>query len=256
MLKKKRNELQENEPFNKKNDVADLKKYLNESQGMQKDIVQLALGRAKRSDYIAITTTVLSVICVLTLHQLFPLAKNTPYLVEIDKATGAVSTLSILKPDTISYSDVEDGYWAVQYVSSRERYNFDQIQSYYDKTILLSDDDALKTYKAQYNGPNAFDVRMKDSVDIIPIIKSKRISSYDPNRDQYKTIFVSFVKEIRFKDQQNVKQIPYLATIVYHYVNNVMTESERNTNPLGYKVISYTATPEAVLPDDIAGMIK
>ncbi len=230
---------------NEAKEKANINQYLNELKGIERDYMKEVLDSRAWWKKLGIGGLVIGLIGGVAAYSVLPLKTSIPFVMKYDSKTGVVESLSILEPATITTDDALDGYWAGQYILARESYNYYQVQTTYDKTMVMSEDDAKSSYDSQFVGNNALDKQYRDSVEIKAELVSKTLSPFDPKQDKYRTIMVRFIKTI-IKPNQKPDKKPYIATISFHYVNDVMTEKDRNLNPMGFKVVSYNAVSEVI----------
>lgn len=215
--------------------------YLEQQKGLQRDYLAEILKSRKTAWRVATVAVVFGVLGFGGWTVLLPLKETVPFLLKLDRASGAIESLSILEAETKSYDDVVDDHFLSQYVLSRESYNFYTVQSDYDKTLLMSEGAAASEYDALFAGDNALDKKYQNSVELKPTVTSVTISPSKEESNRVATVRYS-VKVI--KNNLEPKTINYVATISYHYVNGVMKASQRRINPLGFKAITYQSVQE------------
>lgn len=217
----------------------ELKGYLEESRGLERDYIGELVGSRRRAWFVAGTFGVLAVLGVAAgiagLSQTAP----DPVVLRVDNATGAVDRVTVMREHEVSYGEVVDEYWLNQYVLNRESYDYDTIQLAYDTTALLSSPDVQQQYYKIFAGPNARDLVLSNHARIIVSVRS-----IQPNGRGQATV--------RFTAQQvnrnGAKEHPehLIATIGYTYVNAPMSAADRRINPLGFQTTSYRVDPETL----------
>ncbi len=215
--------------------------YLEQQKGLQRDYLAEILKSRKTAWRVATVAVVFGALGFGSWTVLLPLKETVPFLLKLDRASGAIESLSILEAETKSYDDVVDDHFLSQYVISRETYNYYTVQSDYDKTLLMSEGAAASEYDALFAGDNALDKKYQNSLELKPTVTSVTISPSKEQANRVATVRFS-VKVI--KSNLTPKTINYVATISYHYVNGVMKASERRINPLGFKAITYQSVQE------------
>ena len=215
--------------------------YLEHQNGLQRDYLAEILKSRKTAWRVATVAVIFGALGFGSWTVLLPLKETVPFLLKLDRASGAIESLSILEAETKTYDDVVDDHFLSQYVLSRESYNFYTVQSDYDKTLLMSEGAAASEYDALFAGDNALDKKYQNSVELKPAVTSVTISPSKEASNRVATVRYS-VKVI--KNNLEPKTINYVATISYHYVNGVMKASQRRINPLGFKAITYQSVQE------------
>lgn len=169
-----------------------------------------------------------------------PLKSTVPYVYVVDKLTGEVSVGATAK-DFVRTSELNDKYWVKQFMLAHERYNFRLLQSDYDTVQLLSDSPVFSQYAARFDGPNALDKRLGDSIQMIPSIISLSITDG-------KLATVRFEKRTQdMRPGGETKVTRWVALVRYEYKTLLSRqESELIQNPLGFTVVGYQVDPELV----------
>lgn len=180
-------------------------------------------------------------LAVAAVYQLTPLKSVELRVLRVDKSTGAVDELTLLKDGKEKYGEALDKAFLTTYVRNRESYDWETIQATYDETISMSTSEVANEFRRIYDKPDAPHKTLKNQYKIIT--KVNAIS------------FIGDVAQIRFENSkmmvggalvQNVIPTHWIATIAYRYDNIPMKEEERRKNPLGFKVTSYRVDPESV----------
>jgi type IV secretion system protein VirB8 len=220
----------------------DLSKYHEETQGLERDMVNEILTSRSRAWKIAGAFFIFAVISMITaVGVIIRFAQPLPaYLTTINKDTGEVSQVKITR-DQATYGDIIDQFWISQFIIHRESYDYDSIQVDYDAMSLMAYGDVADDYLSMFKGPNRIDRRLGDSerttVHINSVITDRKHG----------------VATIRFTTQRRMNQranpdLPryWIATIAYEYKALPMTAQQRYINPLGFRVTSYRKDAENV----------
>ncbi|EPQ7029119.1 VirB8/TrbF family protein, partial [Klebsiella pneumoniae] len=125
----------------------DLNKYHEETQGLERDMVNEILNSRSRAWKIATAFFVFAVVSMVTaVGVIIRFAQPLPaYLTTINKDTGEVSQVKITR-DEATYGDVIDQYWISQFVIHRESYDYNSIQVDYDAMSLMASGDVADEY--------------------------------------------------------------------------------------------------------------
>ena len=220
----------------------DLKTYLEESRGLERDYMAEVLRSRQIAWRLAIGVSALLAVALLALLFLTPLKTNTPFVLRVDNATGHVEVLTTLQTSETSYGEVVDSYFLNQYVLNREGYDYNAIQNAYNTTALLSDPDVQQEYYALFEGAQARDKVLKDHAKIVV-----QIRSITPTPETG-TAVVRFSTQTKHSNGSIDPLHNWIATISYTYKDATMSSVDRRINPLGFQVTSYRIDPETLTP--------
>src|SRR6185312_12906092 len=84
-------------------------------------LIELSERRAWKIAMAAVITTLLSWIALVLL---LPLKESVPYLIKVNKESGAHEILTHLDSKTVTQDEVMDKYWVSNYVRAREGYDW------------------------------------------------------------------------------------------------------------------------------------
>ena len=203
--------------------------------------VDLMVTNTRTVKFLKLTCAGLFIIAcgaVYGLISILPLKKTEPYILSVDKNTGAVDSLSLVTPEKLSQMDSAVDYFIRLYVKSRESYSSKNIQTYYDTTIEMSDDDVARAWdKKFFDGKNAIDKVLGSSVAIEVTVKDV-IPDYTNNK-----AVVRFEKKYVYDNKDPVTQY-WSADVSWYYDTSVMKLSQRTINPLRMKVDDYRSSQE------------
>jgi type IV secretion system protein VirB8 len=150
--------------------------------------------------------------------------------------TGVVDVLDVAKAGHVSWGEAEDRRDLRRYVEAREGYDWETIQDMYDLVKLMTDGKERDRYVGLYdqNKPDSPLALYKDRYRIIA--KASTIT------------FVGSTAQVfysrKFIPLANAVEKPHteygVATIAYEHRDITKKESEREANPTGFTVLSYT----------------
>lgn len=171
---------------------------------------------------------------------MLPLKTTVPYVVEVDRETGAASILEVSDGKPLPASDIQDKYWLSQYVLARESYDYRTLENDYLKVRELSLPQVFEPYASQFGDKaDSLEKRLGDA-------KQHRIEliSVVPNGNGIAT--VRFRKTVRNTASGLVEsESRWTATLGYEYrPPKKAPESTRLVNPFGFRVTSYRADEE------------
>lgn len=215
--------------------------YLNETKGLERDY----MAEIVRSRFIWQVVGMLSMlffILAVFYHQFNPVTLKEPLVLRVNDTTGAVQEVSTIKDQEKTYGEVVDTFFLADFVRAYENYNYQSIQSDYDKTILMSSDAVANEYKNIYQDTPERPARDKQLgqqgtrkvkvLSVVPDIK-KGIAT------------VRFQTETTSGSQSTTVE-NWVATITYEYVSAKIDNNVRLLNPLGFVVTSYRVDKELV----------
>ena len=201
----------------------------------------------RRAWLVAAVFGLIAVIEAIALAILTPLKTVEPYTLLVDRQTGNVETLAPLNEQTIAPDAALTRSFLVQYVTTREGFDFDSLQDDYRKVTLWTGGNERQRYvdlmkEGSPRSPLSF---MPRGGTIRTDIRS--ISSLAAGRSM-----------VRFTttqtDQAGRALAPeYWAAIIdYQFSNAEMSEADRFINPLGFQVQRYRRNAETLPEIEVA----
>ena len=210
--------------------------------------IDLALASERRAWRAARWLAALLALEAVAIAAALPLKSTVPYVIELDRASGAASILEIADARSIPASDVQDKYWLAQYVLARESYDYRTLENDFIKTRELSSAQAFAPYAAQFGQKEGSLERLYGDA------KQIRVSliSVVPNGNGIAT--VRFKKTLQSTQSGLVeKESLWTATMGYEYQPRLKApEASRLVNPFGFRVTSYRTDEELGRPGQAA----
>ncbi|WP_033451694.1 type IV secretion system peptidoglycanase PtlE, partial [Bordetella pertussis] len=196
--------------------------------------------RAWTVAWAALAVTALSLIAIATM---LPLKTTIPYLIEVEKSSGAASVVTQFEPRDFTPDTLMNQYWLTRYVAARERYDWHTIQHDYDYVRLLSAPAVRHDYETSYEAPDAPDRKYGAGT----TLAVKILSAIDHGKG---VGTVRFVRTRRDADGQGAAESSiWVATVAFAYDQpRALTQAQRWLNPLGFAVTSYRVDAEAGQP--------
>jgi type IV secretion system protein VirB8 len=165
---------------------------------------------------------------------------NPPGILQVHD-NGNITMLKTLSDAKITYNRATDIAYLRKYIIYRESYDWEQIQDFYDSTMLLSNGTEGKLYAA-FNSeanPNAPVNVFKDRFRVIP----------SPGTISWvgETALVSWSrKTINLVDPYQKPVVEYfVSTITFKYEDQPMDDRERGINVAGWRATSYNAVRDS-----------
>lgn len=179
------------------------------------------------------------------LVALAPLKTVVPYTLLVDRHTGYVEALKPLERRAVSPDTALTRSFLAQYVIAREGFAIESVQSDYRKVALWSAGEARAQYIASMQASNPASPLAAYPRSTIVQVTIKSVSSLSPD-----TALVRFDTE-RDDRGQATQTRAWAAVIRFAYTGEPMSVADRLLNPLGFKVLRYSRSEEA-LPEPAA----
>lgn len=216
----------------------DLKSYFAEAQSWDRDRF-VAAARSRRIAWIVASVAIaLAIVAVLAIMALTPLKTVVPYVVTVDRSTGATDVTQELRGDkSITYDEAIRKYFLADYVRAREGWIPQAREEFFRKVLALSTREEEARWTAFYKKDNPDSPQNQFTANDAVFVAIRSVAFISPNVAQ-----VRFVKRLE-RDQQAI-ETPAIATITFDVLSKPETEAGRYANPLGFQVKSYRADAE------------
>lgn len=216
----------------------DLKAYFAEAESWDRDRFVAAVRSRRVAWLVAGIAIAFAAICAAAVFILSPLKTVVPYVVTIDRSTGATEVTQGLHGDkSITYDEAIRKYFLADYVRTREGWIPQAREEFYRKVLALSAREEQNRWTAFYKKDNPDSPQNQFTANDAVFVAIRSVAFISPNVAQ-----VRFVKRLQ-RDQQ-VIETPAIATITFDVLSKPETESGRYANPLGFQVKSYRADAE------------
>jgi type IV secretion system protein VirB8 len=195
----------------------------------------------RRAWYVAITSVVVTVLLVVGFVMLLPLKETVPYLVRVDSVTGATDIVNVLDTRKVDFSEALQKANVVDYLRSRESYDWFTLTPDYNRVMLMSSPSVGKDYANLYAGSNALQKKYGQAVRVKVNVISVVLSGHQ-------SATVRFTRNIkRVDDDGDGETTHWVATIAYEYRQiSRLKEAQTWDNPTGFVVTSYRVDSEVV----------
>jgi len=162
-----------------------------------------------------------------------------PVVLRVDSASGAVDVIGTMPVEVQSYDEQTDKYWINDFMLCREGYDWNTIQTCYEKIGLMASPQVQADYARLYNDIDGRHIKLSNRAHIIPHITS--ITPHLENR----TATVRFTTQLIHENGTKEPPQRFVATLAYRYVYDAkLTEAQRLINLLGFQVTSYRVDGE------------
>jgi type IV secretion system protein VirB8 len=216
----------------------DLKAYFAEAESWDRDRFVAATRSRRVAWIVAGVTSALAIVSIGSVMALSPLKTVVPYVVTVDKSTGATEVAQGLRGDkSITYDEAIRKYFLADYVRTREGWIPQAREEFYRKVLALSTREEQNRWTSFYKKDNPDSPQNQLTANDAVFVAIRSVAFISPNVAQ-----VRFVKRLQ-RDQQ-VIETPAIATITFDVLSKPETEAGRYANPLGFQVKSYRADAE------------
>lgn len=201
-----------------------------------------ALIRSRRIAWIVAGVAVaIAFFVALALIFVTPLKTVVPYTLMVDRQTGYVELLKPLEPRAVTADSALTQSFLVQYVIAREGFDVNSLQSDYRKVALWSTGGARAAYLAAVpaSNPTSYLATMPRN-SVIDV----QVKSVTPMADDVAMVRFDTVR--RDVGGQVSAPQPWVSVIRYRYSGEPMKIEDRFVNPLGFQVVTYRRSQEAL----------
>ncbi|WP_426387787.1 virB8 family protein [Sphingobium sp. R-21] len=221
-----------------KDSAEDLKSYFAEAQSWDRERF-VAANRSKRLAWIvAGAASVIALVGIGSVAMLSPLKTVVPYVVTVDRSTGATEVTQQLRGDkSITYDEAVRKYFLANYVRAREGWIPQARQEYFNQVLALSAPEEQHRWIAFYKKDNPDSPQNQLSAGDTVFVSVRAVSFISPSVAQ-----VRFTK--RLERERQATETPAIATITFDVMSKPESEAGRYANPLGFQVKSYRADAE------------
>ena len=221
-----------------KDSAEDLKSYFAEAQSWDRERF-VAANRSRRLAWIvAGAASVIALVGIGSVAMLSPLKTVVPYVVTVDRSTGATEVTQQLRGDkSITYDEAVRKYFLANYVRAREGWIPQARQEYFNQVLALSAPEEQHRWIAFYKKDNPDSPQNQLSAGDTVFVSVRAVSFISPSVAQ-----VRFTK--RLERERQATETPAIATITFDVMSKPESEAGRYANPLGFQVKSYRADAE------------
>lgn len=171
---------------------------------------------------------------------LTPLKSVEPFVVRVDKNTGATDIVTRIDERTVSFNEALDKYFLARYVNYREEYSNAMAFPNYEAVTLMSTQQVGAAYYAQINPKNPrspVSVYGKDGTVEVAVNSISFLGNG--------------VAQVRFARTEKGPNSPeressWIGTITFKYLKAPADGKARLVNPVGFQVSEYRLDPEMV----------
>lgn len=222
------------------NDSAETAAFLDAAKAWETDQVMRAQKSERRAWLFAGGGLATALVAVTAVALLTPLKTVEPFVVRVDKNTGATDIVTRLTNQKESYNEAIDKYFLARYVTYRGSYSNAMAYPDYEAVTTMSSPQVANSYFEQIkpNNPHSptavygKDGQVDVSVNAIAFL-GKGVAQ------------VRFTRTEHLPNAQD-RVTRWIATITYRYLNPPTSEKARLVDPIGFQVSDYRLDPETV----------
>lgn len=220
--------------------VPDLKVYFDDAKSWNADRLRAA-ERSRRLAWAAAgMASLVALAAVGAVAALTPLKTVEPYVVRVDRSTGAVDVVSALMGERpLRYEEAVTKHFLAQYVRAREGWLAPAAEANFRQVSIMSTPAEQQRWADAFRPANPQSPQLvygKAGEALIAIRAISFVSDGVAN--------VRFRRTARFGPQTTDSD--WIATVAFTYTDAPMAEGDRLRNPLGFQVTSYRADAEVV----------
>lgn len=220
--------------------VSELRAYFDEARRWDADRLATARRSACIAWWAAGLSTVLAICGVLAVVGLTPLKQVEPYVVRVDRTTGAVEVMTALKDvRTGSYDEAVTKAFLATYVRAREGWLPAAAEADFRQVSLMSTPPEQQRWAEAYRAGNPKSPQTALGPAAQALVEVRAISFVAPG-----VANVRFHRIVRRSGQDEAGD--WIATLAFAYAKAPMREADRLANPLGFQVGTYRVDPEVV----------
>lgn len=218
--------------------TGDLKTYIQEARSWNVERLSQAQASRRAAWAVAASACAVALACAAALAALTPLKTVEPFVVRVDRTTGAVDVMTALKDEQgLTYDEAVTKHFLAQYVRAREGWLAPAANADFAQVAIMSSLGEQQRWAALSDAGNPESPQNLYGPDTQAAIEIRAISFVG---DQVAS--VRFHRRVIRPGQVTLSD--WVATIAFRYTRAPMAEADRLRNPLGFQVTSYRADPE------------
>jgi type IV secretion system protein VirB8 len=191
--------------------------------------------------YVAAGAATIAVLEAFALAALAPIKTVVPYTLMVDRTTGYVQALKPGEMPQISPDSALTQSFLAQYVTAREGFDANTVNTSYRKVALWSAANARSSYLSQMQATNPESPFKTYAPGTVVQAEVKSVSPVGADQ-----AFVRF-DTVRTDPNGTSQRVgSWVSVIKFRYSGEPMKLEDRFVNPLGFQVVSYHRDAEAV----------
>lgn len=216
-------------------------KYYAAAQGWADGQVE-AERRARRVAWnVAAVAGVISLVLAIALAMLIPLKTVQPYVVTVDRQSGAVEVATTVANGRLTQNEAVIQAQLANYVRVRETFDASDLSENYRRVQLLSSGDVRSAYVAQMAAGNPTSpLRALSPGDTLKV-RIKSVSLTAPG-----SALVRYDVDRTVAGGRGVSSTAFVSAISFGFSNSPLRAADRFENPLGFQVTRYRRDAEGM----------
>lgn len=216
-------------------------KYYATAQGWADGQVEAERRARKLAWTVASVAGAIAVILALALAMLVPLKTVQPYVVTVDRQSGAVEVATTVANSRLTQNEAVIQAQLANYVRVRETFDASDLAENYRRVQLLSSGDVRSSYIAQMAADNpASPLRALSPGDTLKV-RIKSVSLTGPGN-----ALVRYDIDRTVAGGRGVSSVAYVSAISFGFSNRPLRAADRFENPLGFQVTRYRRDAEGM----------
>jgi type IV secretion system protein VirB8 len=227
------------------NTATPLEGYFQEAASWDADRLAQARRGTRNAWRVAAAGWTCAVASSAALLLLMPLKRVDPFVVRVDTSTGIVDVVPVYTGQT-GVEQAVTRYFLTHYVSVCQRFNFATAESDYEECGAFHSAQRNQAWYALWNPSNpASPLNLhKDGSTVRAQVES--VSFFKRSNGVTDLAQVRFLKAERPGSGAQERFTHWIATIQYAYTAPSKDPKVRRWNPLGFRVVEFTAEPEVI----------
>lgn len=219
---------------------ASIKAFAEASLAWETDEIARARKSEARAWKVAATGMVIGLIACVAVAMLAPLKTVEPFVVRVDRNTGATDIVTRLDERNVTFNEAIDKYFLARYVNYREEYSDAMAYPNYQATMLMSAKNVGDAYYEKIKPANPESPTKVYGKEGTVEIMVNSISFLGKGVAQ-----VRFTRTEHYSNAGD-RDSGWIATIAYRYTKAAVDERTRLVNPVGFEVFDYRLDPVTV----------
>ncbi len=220
----------------------ELDEYFAEARSWDHDRMLQARRSQRLAWIVAAVAGGLAIAGTAAVAMLSPLKTVEPYVVTIDRMTGATDVSAGLVGDsTLTYNEAIAKYFLAQYVRYREGWIPQAREEFFTAVVALSSGREGERYARSFDAENPRSPQNVYGVDSYIAVQITNITFIGENVAQ-----VRFIRDVE-RGSATVREVRAIATNTYQVTGEPTGEEAIINNPLGYRVTDYRSDVELVV---------
>lgn len=199
---------------------------------------------------VATGACVLAVVTLIALMLLMPLKRVEPFVIRVDDTTGIVDVVPVFVGQA-PMSDVVTRYFLDHYLTVCERFNFSTAESDYEECSSFHAPARHQEWMVLWDRTNPSSPLnvYRDGTSVRVQVSS--ITFFERSSGVEDLAQVRFIKAQR-TGTGSEQLSHWIATVQYVYATPSSEPRMRRWNPLGFKIVDYSAELEVLAPEPMA----